>query len=280
VQDRDFTLETVRIYKKIFPEAKIIISTWEDENRQALAKIKSEKIAVILNEKPENGGPIETPNINLQIVSSLAGIRIAQELGCEYVLKTRTDQRIYRHDALDFFSDILDMFPVASGYKQKKRIAGVSLNTYQYRMYGMSDMTLFGSVEDMLLFWDVDLDNRKKNGTKDISLRGFAHQRFSEIYFVTEFMRKIGRDLKWTLRDSWEVFADHFCVIDQQSIELYWHKYKRHHEYRRSQYFYERTDKEMSFSSWLQLYRNLPHMTIDESILELSFGEKIPLTII
>jgi len=274
LKDRDFTLETIRIYKKIFPEAEIIVSTWKDEDQELIEKIKKEKVNILLNDKPKYGGGTWQPNVNLQIVSSFSGIKMAKKLGCEYVLKTRTDQRIYNSNTLRLFYNLTEKFPIATSHNQKKRIVGVSLNTFTYRMYGLSDMNVFGSIDDMMLFWGVDLDNRRGYDIKDISLREFAHLQVCEVYFVTEFLKKIGRNLKWTLRDSWEVFAEHLCIVDQQTIGLYWHKYEKHNEYRHPQYYCEKTDKEMNFSEWLEIYSNLQNLKINENILDLRFGEK------
>ena len=92
VKESDFTVETLRIYKKIFPGVKIILSTWDDEDQTFINKVRALDIEVIMNKKPNFGG---LSNINFQIVSSSKGIFRAKELGFKFALKTRTDQRIY-----------------------------------------------------------------------------------------------------------------------------------------------------------------------------------------
>ena len=49
----EFTLETVKIYKKIFPNTKIILSTWNTEKQSIIDKFKRENIEIILNEIPK-----------------------------------------------------------------------------------------------------------------------------------------------------------------------------------------------------------------------------------
>ena len=273
VTDRNFTLETAKIYRKIFPEATIVVSTWNDENPDVLNEFRKENITLVLSEKPEQGKPWG-PNFNLQLVSSLAGVKMCRELNCEYVLKTRTDQRIYRPDAMRFFYCLTEEFPVAADCKQKKRIIGVSLNTFKYRLYGLSDMTVFGSTDDMLLFWGAELDYRDISADHATTNRLFSILNIGEVYLVTEFMKKINYDLQWTLKDSWNVFAEHFCVVDQQSIELYWHKYSRHDEYRHPKYYYATTGKELSFSEWLEMHCNLQNLEINENIPDLPHRER------
>ncbi len=157
IKEYDFTLETSKIYKKLFPKSVVILSTWSDENKDYLRLFKNEDIEVVLNNKPQNPGLL---NINYQIVSVYAGIQKAKELGAELVLKTRTDQRIYEVSTKEFLCNLVEAFPVVKGYKQKKRIIGLGMATFKYRLSGPSDMLLFGDIEDMLLFWDLNLDNR------------------------------------------------------------------------------------------------------------------------
>ena len=64
----DFTFETLKLYRKIFPRTRLILSTWEDENAEELIKIRELGVEVILNNKPNYSGPA---NINFQIVSAL-----------------------------------------------------------------------------------------------------------------------------------------------------------------------------------------------------------------
>lgn len=87
-------METVKLYKKHFPEnTKIIISTWNDENEKYLENFRLENVHVVLSEKPNYPG---ISNVNYQIESSKNGLKYAKEkLNCEYAIKTRTDQRFY-----------------------------------------------------------------------------------------------------------------------------------------------------------------------------------------
>ena len=72
ITTHDYTLETIKIYKKIFPKSHIILSTWQDENTEYLKKINSDDCIIIQNKKPDFSG---SSNINLQIASSNAGIK-------------------------------------------------------------------------------------------------------------------------------------------------------------------------------------------------------------
>lgn len=271
ISKNDFTLETIKIYKKHFNSAFTILSTWSDEDAAVIGRFKELDVSVILNEKPAYAG---VSNINFQIVSTRSGIKKAQELGVEYVLKTRTDQRMYAPNIADYLYNITEAFPVKGGYRrQRKRIVGVSLNTFKYRMYGLSDMLVYGHIDDILLYWDVALDERRFSD-EDIrkasaSLRGFALWRVCEVYLATEFLQKLGRKLEWSLADSWRAFKNHFCIVDNEQLDLFWVKYNRL-EYRWLGYTEIANSQEMTFREWLNIYSNLGNKQIPEKMLDKS----------
>lgn len=270
ILDHDFTLETIKIYKKIFPNSIIILSTWDDINKKCLESILNEEIVVLLNKKPINSG---VSNINFQIVSSLAGIKYAKEAGVEYVLKTRTDQRMYAPNVQNLLIGLVDSFPVFNNSVQVKRIVGVSLNTFKFRPYSLSDMNLFGYIDDMLLFWDVVLDDRKKADT-NVNIGQWSKLRLCEVYLVSNFLEKIGHKLSWTLGDYWEVLANNFCVIDQSSLDLYWYKYARFRECRHKNYEKIKTDIELTFADWVALSKQ-KNIIAPENIINHNFCEEI-----
>jgi hypothetical protein len=247
VYDQDFTLETIKIYKKIFPQAIIILSTWDYEDKEYVGKVRNEIADVLFNKVPEQKG---VQNINFQIISSLLGIKHAKTLGVEYVLKTRTDQRIYGVDSLEYLVNIVEKFPTVSGYKQNKRIVGCSLNSFKYRMYGISDMNLFGQIDDLFNYWDVGpADNQGEIYAQKVM--------YNEVHLAVSFLKKIDHEVKWTLDDSQKVLANCFVIVDEQSLDLYWYKYARMKEYRYVRYDTKRNDQQITFRDWFNLYSNL-----------------------
>ena len=272
LKDNKFTLNTIQIYKKIFKDYQIILSTWEDEALDYLAEIKKEGIEIVLNKKPDYPG---IQNINFQIVSTLNAIKKAQELGAEYILKTRTDLRIYNPNSIEFLVNLLKAFPAGENTKQKKRLAFPGLNTFKYRPYSVTDLVMFGQTDDIFDYWDVALDN-KKPPINDKLIIDWAKARLGEIYLSTNYLEKLGQVLNWTIADSWQIYALHFCIFDTQSLDLYWHKYARNKEYRRLEYKKMKNDKELTHSEWLNLYIGLNNkQNIPEDILNDDFTKKI-----
>lgn len=110
VTDLDFTLQTLELYRRLHPQALLILSTWDDSNVAALAHARDLGVQVVTNSKPLFTGQ---QNINLQIVSAAAGVRVAQVAGASHILKTRTDQRICAPDVLAFMEGLLEENPLA-----------------------------------------------------------------------------------------------------------------------------------------------------------------------
>lgn len=277
MKENEFTLESVKLYKKHFPSTQIIVSTWDDEDRERIKAIEAAGALAVLNKKPENPGPA---NVNMQIISSKAGVLKAKGLGAEYIIKSRTDQRFFAPNVIEFLSEVHAMFPPKQGFRQEGRIIGVSLDTFKYRPYGISDMFTFGLADDMVRYWSPDLDQRKRDcenlNQSEWNIVEFARFKFGEVYFAAEYLSSIGRELKWTLEDSWRAYADHFVIVDKESIDLYWNKYNRSKENRYLRYDNIRTDQELTFREWLLLNRSqVNKINIPEAALQRSFGESI-----
>jgi hypothetical protein len=258
IKKNNFTYETLKLYKSNFPNSIVIFSTWEGINSSDANIIRDLGVDLILNKYPKAFGP---GNINLQIVSTSVAIKQAKDLGAKYVLKCRSDQRIYNKNIFKYLLSLLDQFPVKfdSNFIQKKRIIGASMNTFKYRMYGMTDMLNFGQIDDMLNYWDANLDTReniKEEITKShIHPYDFAKYNVCEVYLTTLFLKKNGVDINWTLDDSLEKYAKHFCIINQETLDLYWGKYTSL-EYRWKEYGNETNYfEELTFNDWLLLYQ-------------------------
>ncbi len=59
----DFTFETLKLYINIFPNAIVILSTWDDQSVRVISKIRDLGIRVIINKYPKYSGIVKTPRI-------------------------------------------------------------------------------------------------------------------------------------------------------------------------------------------------------------------------
>ncbi len=260
----DFTVESVRRYRTNFPNAPIIVSTWTSEIGRDTARI--EDLGGIVVHQTYSGF-VDFHNNNLQMASTLLGLRKAEQLGVTHVIKSRTDQRFYSERMLGLLHETLNCFPLGSGRgTQEQRIVGLNFNTFVYRMYGLSDMFTFGTLNDSWKYWEASVVlNWKESVRGKWSLREFSEMRVSEVKFCSEFLARTGWDLKWTLEDSWKAFAERFVILDASSVDFYWPKHSSIEERNRRYDAYPKF-LEIDFAWWLMIYGQ--SISPDETILD------------
>lgn len=252
----NFTEETLALYRNWYPSAKIILSVWDDENAEFLSTEERKGTIVVRNVKPESGGFI---NLNYQLVSTLGGIKKAQELGCTHILKSRTDNRIYQSGFLEFLYSLLKQFPVNCS-NQTERIIGVDINTHKYGI-GISDLFQFGHINDMLKMWDVPLSTNRisrKEYVESFEPTSTAKTRFeleySECFILKRFMENLGSELKPTLESYYITLKNQFIIIDATSIGLFFCKYLDDEYAGVKNYNKILSWSAFTFSDWLILY--------------------------
>ena len=221
----DFTLETVKIYKMLYPECQIIVSTWEDERNRAGELLGGEDVILCFSSKPLHAG---YGNSAFQTISSRKGVDKALELGCERICKTRTDQRFYNPNLFYELEKLLELFPVEKGTAQKERVICISTTTDKNRLYNICDMFVYGDADDVNRYFSCPLDERDYDSTTQVvwtNAAEFARQRFAEEWFVTHFIESLGYELKWTYEDSDYYRNKLFMIIDASLLDFVWMKY-------------------------------------------------------
>jgi len=203
----------------------------------------------------------------MQIVTSYEGLLMAKKLGATYVLKTRSDQRIYHPSSYSYFRNLLKVFPLKiKNTIQKERIVVTSLGTFKFRIYGVSDMFMFGKLDDVLLYWSAPLDSRNTiKKSKDIKTwYEWAVACVCETYLCVEFLKKLNHKPVFTLKDSFKVISQRFVVIDNESIRLYWNKYSTNIDrYATSNIPYP----QISFNDWLMMFQDIHSLNVDWNII-------------
>jgi len=252
VKRDDFTLDTMRLYTRLFPGARLVLSTWKSEDAASLDRFRAAGVDVITSDPPATPGQ---QNFNYQLVSSQAGLAHAASAGVDYAIKTRTDQRMYGVNIHAMLMSMLRAFPLVAAGKQRERLIGASTGTFACRLYGMTDMFLFGQIDDMLLYWGAPLcETRVPEVKGPRTWRETSRDCVCEVYLATEFLKATGHEPKWTLEDSWRAFAARFAIVDGEDLDLYWPKYERFREFRRRSYSGERMDRWLTFQEWLMMY--------------------------
>lgn len=243
----NFTLETVKLYKKIYPNCLIILSTWESE--KSLWNKYDIDIQVIFNKLPNNPGH---GSLNLQRETSRNGLLKAFELGCEYALKTRTDQRLYGENNLSFLISLLESYPINNSLSAKGRLITLSNGCFKGRLYNVSDMLVFGFTCDVLNYFSYPTDKRcNPKIEQGLDLEEYSKKRPGEIYISTSYLERLGHSLKWTEHDSLKCIRDYFLIVDSEALDWYWPKYTNS-EYRWRKYEINGL-KQLSFKDWIIL---------------------------
>ena len=257
----NFTYETFAIYRRHMPDVRLILSTWADTPEEHLRPLRDLGVQLVLCEKPEIPGLF---NINMQLVSAAAGIQKAVEDGAKWVMKTRVDQRLYSPNALAELVNMAKAFPATGGFDQKHRILGVGYGSLKYAPYHVTDQTVFGHADDMLKYWTPPLRHDKAPDHfpatahdiyTQVKIGEVAKYAAPESYIAAQYLTRIGRDLDWTVQDSWAAYRDCFCFVDYQGTDFFWQKsqlWTRLELLHRYDVMWTR--HEITFAHWLLLY--------------------------
>ena len=250
----EFLKNTISIYKKIFKNSIIIISTWQSENIELINSLKGENIFVIFNNEPEKA----QSNVNHQIYSTNKALNLANEYGAKFSLKTRSDVRINKNNLESFFVSLIDTFPVKKNNLTNSRIIIPSLITFKYRIYSLSDIVMFGETNDLLKYF--------KNESFKIGLEKFGLDKnnllinetpvIAEVFLCSRFIKQIESKVDWTLNGWWGSLKDYFCIIDNSSLDLFWYKYDWQYEYRYLRTYSDKFARALDFQDWLSLYND------------------------
>lgn len=262
--ENDFTYETIKYYTKVYKECEIILSTWEDEKKEELIKIKKLGIEIIINKKPKSG---DINNLNYQVISTKEGINLAEKKGCKYIIKTRTDFRIYETGVDKFLMSLLKIYP-SNTPEQNQRVIGIGLNIRSYDP-SFSDLFQFGTIDEMKKMWDISLNQEGTSASiyNNISKEKYniyleqcnAIERYNNIsypegYILRNYLNKLNVDLGKNLENYYKILKDNFIIIDMEMINLYWDKYSKEEFKGFREYRGRIIKKRMRFKDWQTIY--------------------------
>lgn len=225
VSEDNFTLNTVLLYKKLFPLINIVVSTWIDTNKKDINLFRENQIEILLLEKPKVSG---SHNINFQIVSTIEGIKYFENKNIEFICKTRSDQRIYSENSFRYLEQLIHQYPVENAIA-KGRIIEPSISICKYRPWSMTDMFQFGYLEDLKRMWDIDLDDRTTKASdyfsKKYRVYDIVHDNIAEIYIHREYSKNCLISKSINYEKYYKAIKELFIIINKDILDLYWNKY-------------------------------------------------------
>jgi len=255
----DFLSETLKVYNKIFPDTLIIISTWDDENKEKISRLKNKNTHIIFNELLNYKSPGNTDN---QIISTYNALTYAKSTGIEYCIKQRPDFRVNKNNIKTFLMSLIKNFPLKERHKLiKSRIIITSLGTLKYRLFSASDFYLFGHIDDLIMYFDKEsyLDGIQKYNFGDLPCFKNDTPIISEIFLCVRYLIKIENKIQFNLDEWWSTLKKFYCVVDASSLDLFWLKYDWEYEYRFTKNYANHFSRIVEFSDWLTLYAEHDH---------------------
>jgi hypothetical protein len=265
-----FTLDSVKFYKKFFPNIKIVLVVWEDEESKIIdSSLKNDdNLHIVIAEIPITN---LVRNHNLMIKSTQEGLKYAKyNLEVKYAVKLRSDIRIHANDCLITLSLLLKTFKVNKNSPLSSRIIVDGHGTGKFRPYCLSDVFQFGKVDDIYRYWDVPLweegikifiDHPKFNNylIDDCPI-------FSESYICSTYLMNNGYNPSWELDDWWNVVKRDFITVDYSLLDLLWYKEDSpgrniiDTSFDMKGYSYE-FNLNITFSDWIKMYYDLENVS-------------------
>ena len=184
------------------PDAKVVLSTWNDQDIREYEKFFGENFYIIQSPKPKNPGP---SNINLQIVSTISGIEKLQSLGCTQILKMRTDTILANPQFLKYLIWMADK-------GDEKAIVFSSFNSFLFRLFSVTDQIMFGSTSNMRKYWNVELPSTA--GSTD----------FPEKFLFKRYLKLQGFECTETLESYLDALRRFTVIADHEQLGQIWNK--------------------------------------------------------
>lgn len=294
VYENNYTAKTAKLYRSLYPNAPIVISTWTGEATDDFRKACRENTIVLIESVlPKKAFPWIT-TVNFQIESSYQGIKyIRENTDAKFVLKTRCDQRFNRPDFLLHMKNTLATFaPLGDKLKQRLIVPG-DFNGGFVVPFNVCDYFSFGTIDDMTKLYDIPHDtvgvgiyhwiHRKtfRRLFKIIGRYGFwlrepvKHPRklkkfnltmskfyTSELYIIKKFYETHIAPIEpdKILETYHKFLRDYLIVMDNDALLFDWPKYDENYRYNMNSCFwfedYMYWAIGMNHSQWLDLYKN------------------------
>jgi hypothetical protein len=250
--EKNFTYNTLKLYRYKYPRIRIVLSTWLGQDREVIVSIRKLGVNVIENEMPANRGIV---NVNLQIFSTKAAIIELKKFNVNYILKVRSDQRnCINSDFLSYMRNLQIAFPLRES-SLISRLIIISANTFRSRLYGITDMLMFGHINDMEKFWCIPLEGNDLISFRYPEPTNYIKNEVGEGYLIKHFFKSTGFIPNWSSENSLEFIIKYFCIIDNDQLDFFWLKYDRYFE---SFDFHRVKDhinwERINFIDWVKVY--------------------------
>ena len=265
-KNKNLTIGSILLLRNIYPDIKIVLSTWQKELNEKEKKILSDNHCYYLENEscpPEDKGKgRKIGHLANQLKSSICGIHLLKQYGVDYVMKIRSDLRIYKYDFLPYFINLLNSFPCGINCMNKRLLCVSFSNNLIYCPFHLSDFIWFGNIDDMAKMYSIqprssdDLETIRNKSSESLSKHSrifhelinhpyekllnsdwFSNLKLDfsfyslfheEAYIIYKFLLSIGfltDDLSNPIDIYWDFIKKGIIVVDEADINVYWAKY-------------------------------------------------------
>lgn len=251
-----FLENTILIYRKIFPNLKIVISTWKNEKNNISEVVHENSDEIILNEYPmdlESG----IDNINFQTFTTHNGLKKLEELGCKFSIKQRADCRFYNPNSLSVFHNFFQIFSKTNN-TNTERIFSCNIGSLKYRPYCLGDILLFGKTDDLLKYFHKE---DYFTGLKTLGLNKLENPILNDVLITVEnflcsryLKQHVGCNPNFTIEDWFYCLKKYFLIFDADQIDFIFRKKTPEFEKRAEKNYSNIDNESINFSDWLNCY--------------------------
>lgn len=103
---------------------------------------------------------MERGNVNYQIISALNGISKCEELNKKYCFKTRTDQRFYKYDLLDYLNNVMRSYQSCESNLHSRIVMMSYTNGSCNKAFDICDFCAFGESSVLKNFYLCPLEDK------------------------------------------------------------------------------------------------------------------------
>jgi len=222
--DSTTTSKIIDHYIHLYPETPIIVVLWLNDARFQYRLRDLGVYCIVLDEPEQYNG-----NSDRMIYGVYQGLCwISKNLpDLKYVARTRSDQCIFKHDAIGLLKNVLEFYSLNTA---KDKIITTSGATGKFRYFFVGDQFQFGSIEAITTWWNVppfkegyqqivrepalrkslEASNQALKGENYIALYNTLGSKDNYIYTFSSYIK----------------FLKHkVIVVDDQSIGLRWYRH-------------------------------------------------------
>jgi hypothetical protein len=146
----NFTLNTCKLYRMLYPSVDIYISIWDDDKLFTQKKWEDLRVTIIKTPKPQVLEQLG--NIQLQTALVWSALTMAKQNQVQNIFKSRADQRMLDPHFLygfHYYSCLLE--------KNIQRITFGLHDSIFHIPYKVNDQFMFGNIDDLMAYWQPDI---------------------------------------------------------------------------------------------------------------------------